>query len=966
MDVGNLPVANVVNVKVDYIRPTYQDLRVWMSDPNNVYIGRKGIVLLDDGTGKKSRYPTEDSPFANPYKINDEAKVIAEYNIQVNNYQSTPELVKQYMELKEVQDLATNIVLEKYQKYILERLNTEPGLFDLLMSYRGKNLGCWCKPEPCHGDILVAIIAANLDKIPQETVPQVPVPGPSVLSSTAAQPSVPQSTADKTITQVIQEHDFPFMKYFLPPASEMLDRLGENLELQTTPNYKFDGNQSPVIKVSPLRYYMTDAVANHFTEDVRIKCNRNQQPSPYEVYQQKKGSLDQKFKDKSLEPFYKTLTSDEQILFNRRENLYSMVSECNNFNTTLCYYILKALNAKNVLDPSAGWGDRALASIAYGIHYVGFDPNIDLAKGYGEITQLANSRNVSCQFFIYPFDQLSDDELNNLGYFSTVITSPPYFDLEIYSGDESQSVKRYPTYQNWVDGFLKKYVNNAFDRLEENGNFAIYIEDVREMKLTEEVSKIMQSRSDAIYRGVIGFTYGRTVRPTFIWSRSSSVSQSLVEVIPTPGSVQATSLPMDQILKQFLSKGGEEQKPVQKGRRDFVIEEEPFIAKKGEDLATFQEKLMYVHPDSPRMPYRRRKDSIKTSIHWGQRKLMMSEIQALSEVTITNPTVVYVGAASGVHIPFLSDLFPDMKFYLYDPAEFKFKKSKKTEEKIVINYGSKDGFFTTEIAKMWANRSDVVFISDIRGKYEIIPDHLPEKDKYKLKTENDKVILANMKDQMEWHKIIKPHLSSLKFRLPYFDSAVIESDVYRYLDGYLLKQVWPGESSTECRLIVLDGSTAERDYSLKQIEDVMFFHNAYIREDVRFINPLTQKDEFIDGNELTQDYDSSAEAVILQRYLQRAGKPYSPEDVIRLSREITARINSDAGKPKGQGDSIELFRKSQYKSSGIRYRELQKSKVGAKERSKAIAAREDFPTPVTKQSYKGSAKGSRRPTRSRK
>ncbi len=27
-----------------------------------------------------------------------------------------------------------------------------------LMKLKGKNLGCWCKPEGCHGDVLIKIL----------------------------------------------------------------------------------------------------------------------------------------------------------------------------------------------------------------------------------------------------------------------------------------------------------------------------------------------------------------------------------------------------------------------------------------------------------------------------------------------------------------------------------------------------------------------------------------------------------------------------------------------------------------------------------------------------------------------------------------------------------------------------------------------------------------------------------------
>lgn len=45
---------SVVNVKVAFIRPEYQNLKEWMQDNKNVYIGRKGIVFVD---GK--RFPNE-------------------------------------------------------------------------------------------------------------------------------------------------------------------------------------------------------------------------------------------------------------------------------------------------------------------------------------------------------------------------------------------------------------------------------------------------------------------------------------------------------------------------------------------------------------------------------------------------------------------------------------------------------------------------------------------------------------------------------------------------------------------------------------------------------------------------------------------------------------------------------------------------------------------------------------------
>lgn len=108
------------NVKVEYIRPNYQNLKEWMDDPNNVYIGRKGVVFIDG-----ERFPKNDSIWCNPYKITKE---------------NTREQV-----------------LILYETYIRNKIKLE-NLEKKLLELKGKNLGCWCKPESCHGDILVKLI----------------------------------------------------------------------------------------------------------------------------------------------------------------------------------------------------------------------------------------------------------------------------------------------------------------------------------------------------------------------------------------------------------------------------------------------------------------------------------------------------------------------------------------------------------------------------------------------------------------------------------------------------------------------------------------------------------------------------------------------------------------------------------------------------------------------------------------
>lgn len=112
---------SVINVKVAYIRPQYNNLKEWMADPNNVYIGRRGVVFIDG-----SRYPTIGSPFANPYKIG--------------------------------KDGIREEVSQKYEIYIRQLIKNNPSIKTELLNLKGANLGCWCAPESCHGDVLLKLI----------------------------------------------------------------------------------------------------------------------------------------------------------------------------------------------------------------------------------------------------------------------------------------------------------------------------------------------------------------------------------------------------------------------------------------------------------------------------------------------------------------------------------------------------------------------------------------------------------------------------------------------------------------------------------------------------------------------------------------------------------------------------------------------------------------------------------------
>lgn len=78
-----------------------------------------------------------------------------------------------------------------------------------------------------------------------------------------------------------------------------------------------------------------------------------------------------------------------------------------------------------------------------------------------------------------------------------------------------------------------------------------------------------------------------------------------------------------------------------------------------------------LHEASPRTPYARRIGEAKTVDHWGQRKLLLSEIEFLTHYAREGDVVLYAGAAPGNHVRFLAEnMFPRLRFILVDPARF--------------------------------------------------------------------------------------------------------------------------------------------------------------------------------------------------------------------------------------------------------------------------------------------------------
>lgn len=105
--------TTVVNIrKAELNKRGIKSLEDWSLQHDNVYIGRDMSVYVKGAKGSK---------WKNPFSV------------------------KQY---------GREQCLIEYEKYV----KRTPELLDSLEELRGKELGCWCFPEGCHGDVLIKLL----------------------------------------------------------------------------------------------------------------------------------------------------------------------------------------------------------------------------------------------------------------------------------------------------------------------------------------------------------------------------------------------------------------------------------------------------------------------------------------------------------------------------------------------------------------------------------------------------------------------------------------------------------------------------------------------------------------------------------------------------------------------------------------------------------------------------------------
>ena len=204
------------------------------------------------------------------------------------------------------------------------------------------------------------------------------------------------------------------------------------------------------------------------TSVVGMNIIKKNMPHIYEVCNYKglniKQMWDKEHLEKALRVNRKSHSTPYSSEIIRQLGFSSGTSKITIYRPLLTKRIVEALGCKNVLDVCVGWGGRMLGSACIsGVKYTGIEP---YSKTYNGLENIKKELQLDNVILYNDVAEIIIPQLKK--EYDLALTSPPYYNLELYSTEASQS-HNYGTYADWIEKFLKPVVYGVLDKLVDTG-----------------------------------------------------------------------------------------------------------------------------------------------------------------------------------------------------------------------------------------------------------------------------------------------------------------------------------------------------------------------------------------------------------------------------------------------------------------------------------------------------------------
>jgi hypothetical protein len=138
----------------------------------------------------------------------------------------------------------------------------------------------------------------------------------------------------------------------------------------------------------------------------------------------------------------------------------------------------------NVYDYSCGYGGRLLGigSSNFKYNYIGVEPNTETVNYLNYLNDVIDeATGVRGTIIQSVSEQYQPEDID------CAFSSPPYFNLEKYSNEETQCMVQFTTLDEWFDGYVAPTMKNIHQGLNSDGFFATNIADYKTYSQKEPV-----------------------------------------------------------------------------------------------------------------------------------------------------------------------------------------------------------------------------------------------------------------------------------------------------------------------------------------------------------------------------------------------------------------------------------------------------------------------------------------------
>lgn len=232
---------------------------------------------------------------------------------------------------------------------------------------------------------------------------------------------------------------------------------------------------------------------SYFPHSFSVKCNKKL--SPFEAFYNDEIFLNVIKKRLKMG----TYISDSGI--RKMLKIYSGVQSVSNFRPTAAASIYdKYCKGGVTWDMSGGWGGRLLGAMISGVDkYIATEPSTLTFKGLNKIVNDFNFKNVEI------IQKGSEDTVLDKNSVDLCFTSPPYFNLEKYTIEATQSFIKYNTFDIWIDKFLGNTFLNCFNCLKNDGYMIINVANNPDSKYNIENETLKMAK-------YVGFKHETTLK----------------------------------------------------------------------------------------------------------------------------------------------------------------------------------------------------------------------------------------------------------------------------------------------------------------------------------------------------------------------------------------------------------------------------------------------------------------------